>query len=221
MAGNNTGIPVVTIPDTGPILARPRKEAVYDTEGYNAGTASAAKITVFRDSTRFANSSLGLAKKNPRDTNMDAQVGLAKGQHLHWYFTKLKYRTIAANKYASVYLTNLDEVRRLREVSWFSFYFGTTGKGLLFSCQCWQIPDGVGVPMPNTSYNATNVIAPTAQALSRDNVYDVTMNNVPVDITEEEVFTADIETNGVTVTPTTNDVYVSGVLGGYFLRGIQ
>ena len=216
----NTGVPILTIPESGPILARPRKEGVYDTEGWSSSGAVAAKISIFRDSTRFVEANLDLTKRNPRDTNMDQQIGLAGGQHLHWYYTKNKIRPLGHNLFNANYITVLDEIRRIRESNWFTFYFGGSGKGQLFTVQLWQVPEGSGTPRPFTTNNATTCIDGSQAELDRANVYDVTMNGVPVEIVQEETFSVDIENNGVSVTPTV-DLYDTVILGGYFLRGIQ
>ena len=63
------GIQVASIPIQSAIAARPRREGLYDTEGWNDATAGVT-LRQFLDPRSFATASLAQTKQNPRDTNL-------------------------------------------------------------------------------------------------------------------------------------------------------
>lgn len=209
-------IPVVTMPQQGPIATRPRREGIYDSEGWANGSAITAKLTIFRSSTSFA-VTLGLTKTKGRDHNMDGPGGqLSKGQALHWYVLCNKIRPLAANLQGATIPLVWDVVRRIRESTWCTFYFGNTPYLVL---QTWMIPEGCGVTGGFTNHNAITLVSQSQAELDRQNGYDVTLNGMPQEITQLESFSMDVEASGVTPTSTV-DLYVTTYLKGVLLKGL-
>lgn len=212
------GIPVVTIPQQGPIATRPRRMGLYDTEGWDDGSAIDAKITIYKDVSRFANADLGLTKQYGRDHNFDGSGGqMPKGQMLHWYSWTMKCRTVAAVKTGAAFQDVWDVIRRIRESTWCTFFFGRTPY-LTLPHVC--IPQGVGLEMPQGTSTAQTWVSPAVAELDRQNGYDVTLNDLPVAIGPLETFSVEVEAIGVTPTPTV-DLYVTSTLRGVFLKGFQ
>ena len=211
-------IPVVSIPQQGPIATRPRRDGIYDTEGWDDGGAIDAKVTVFRSATSFSNTDLGLTKTKGRDHNFDNNGGqLPKGQALHWYVLANKIRPTAANLGGAAVAVVWDVIRRIREVTWLTFRFGDTPYLVL---QTWQVPECVGVGRGYTTHNAVTLVGQSQSEHDRRNGYDVTLSGMPVEITALESFSADIEASGVTPTPTV-DLYDTVYLKGVLLKGLQ
>ena len=213
-------IPIVTMPQQGPVAGRPRREALYDTEGWVGGSAIGAKITIFRNATAFTppSGTLGLSKTKGRDHNFDNNGGqLAKNQMLHWYSWTQKIRSLAAVLTGAAVQGQFDLIRRISEGTWSTFKFGGVP---YISVPTYQIPFGVGHGRVHTTHNAQTVMNPAPQELERLNAYDVSLAGLPVEIGEQETFSEEIESNGVTPTPAV-DTYSTSSLRGVFLKGIQ
>lgn len=213
-------IPVVTLPKTGDIATRPRREPVYDTEGWVAGSAITGKLTIHRNTQQFqvANLGLGPAKVKGRDHNYDNAGGqLPKGQALHWFGMRLKLRPTYANMFGQANTNQWDLIRQIREVTWVTFYFGNTP---YIVCQSYLIPEGVGVDGAMTTHNGTTYVSPVSTVLERREAYDVSLGGTPVEIGELESFSKTIESDTGQPTPTI-DVYATSELVGVHLKGIQ
>ena len=221
-------IPVIAIPDQGKILARPRFEPIYDTEGWNDNTtigaaSNPANLTLYKNSTAFANTGLGLTKQKKRDVNLDAVSGLTVGQSFQWYALALTLESMDQSQ-ATVAAVFFDQIRKLREDSWTTFYF--TQRQPYFTVQSWQIPSRISNPAFST-LNNINIVG-SACDQSRQNTYDVTLGGEPVEFGQLEAWTLDVEPSGTlqvsvggaAITPTL-DIYVRAVMTGIFLRGIQ
>lgn len=214
-------IPIVTIPKQGPIATRPRRESLYDTELWTAaGGAIAAKRSLYVNANAFVQTT-ALSKIKGRDHNMDGANGLLpKGQMFHWYGWRLKIRPMnrnLASENDGAILAVFDVIRRIKEATWTTFYFGSSS--LYLQLQTWQLPGGTGYPNCQHNQNATTYVG-NNQDLDRMNNYDITLNGVPTEIGELEAYQVDIESNGVTPTPTT-DLYPTCQLIGMLFKGIQ
>lgn len=214
-------IPVIAIPDQGRILARPRWEPVYDSEGFQDGAAIGAAtnpntLTIYKDSTAFANTALGLSKQKNRDTNLDAPTGLSVGQSFQWYALALAFEGMNQSE-ATIAAAYYDQLRQLREQGWVTFFF--TGRQPYFTVQAWQVPNthASQAPVFSTLNNINSVGVACEQSL--ENVYDVTLGGEPVEFGQLEAWTLDYVTTS-TITPTI-DIYVRPQMRGIFLRGIQ
>lgn len=211
-------IPIVSIPKQGPIATRPRRESIYDTEGWDSAGAIDSKITIFRNSTSFSNTTVALTKQKGRDHNLDGLGGqLPKGQMFHWYGVCNKLRVLNGNLFGAAAAVWFDVARRIRESTWWTFYFGTSNAYI--SVQTWQIPQGADIIGAFTTHTAVTMIG-QGQDADRNNNYDVTLNGVPTEIGELESFSVDIEASGVTPTPTL-DTFDTVVLKGILFKGIQ
>jgi|GEM_PF-5325737 len=65
---------VVPIPAVGAVGSRPRKEPIYDTDGWAGGAAMPAQLATFVNFSTFNTAGLGLAKAFGRDTNLQGQL---------------------------------------------------------------------------------------------------------------------------------------------------
>lgn len=72
---------VVPIPAVGAVGSRPRKEPIYDTEGWAPGVVTPASITTFVNFSGFTTAGLSLPKQFGRDTNLQGQNGLPAAHH--------------------------------------------------------------------------------------------------------------------------------------------
>ena len=212
-------IPVITIPSQGKILARPRFEALYDTEGWDDGN-TIGSLTIYKNSSAFANTNLGLTKTKGRDVNLDAVSGLAVGQSFQWYAFSLKVRpmnqTVAADNTG---VTFFDVLRRIRETNWITFYL--MQQTIYFTEQMVDIPACVENKFFSTANQATMIGSAMDQA--RDVCKDVTIMDAPVEFGPLENWTVLINSSypsGTSITPA-YDIYVSPQMKGILLRGIQ
>lgn len=212
-------IPVIAIPEQGKILARPRFEPVYDAEGFDDGNAigSAASpntLQIYKNSTAYANTNLGLSKQKLRDTNLDAVSGLSVGQSFQWYSLALTIEAMNQSE-ATVAMSYFDQLRQLREEAWVTFFFSQ--RTPYFTVQAWQIPSGINAPV-YTTLNEVSAIGPACEQ-SLENCVDVTLGGEPVEFGQLEAWTLEYATD-LTFTPAL-DVYVRPRMKGIFLRGIQ
>lgn len=216
-------IPVITIPEQGKILSRPRFEPLYDTEGWDDGGAVDPVITIFQNSTAFANTALGLTKTYGRDVNLDAVSGLAIGQSFQFYGLSKKIRTMNQTVTAANASIIRDQIRQINSTSWFTFYFQQ--RQPFFTVQNWQVPFCVDETYYSTSAGTGAGISMEGPAClqSREERYDVTIGDAPVEFGQLESWTVDIGWQvpaANAITPTL-DYYVQVVMKGIFLRGIQ
>lgn len=212
-------IPVIAIPDQGRILARPRWEPVYDSEGFNDNTTigaatNANTLTIYKDSTAYANSGLGLSKQKLRDTNLDAPTGLSVGQSFQWYALAFALEGMNQSE-ATIAASYYNQLRQLREQGWLTFFF--TGRQPYFTVQAWQVPNTHATPVYSTLNNISSVGVACEQSL--ENCYDVTLGGEPVEFGQLEAWTLDYVTTS-TFTPVI-DIYARPQMRGIFLRGIQ
>lgn len=214
-------MPIISIPQAGRIATRPRRESIYDTEGYQDATAIPVRLEIYKNSQTFSNANLGIgtAKVKGRDHNLDGRGGaLPKGTMFHWYGWCMKHFPMNGNTFGAASLVIWDEIRRIREVTWTSFQFG--GSNTYIQVPTWQIPEGAAAICGRfTTNNATTMIGEGTSASRQDN-YDVTLNGVPTEIGELESFSVLVEAGPSTPSPT-QDVFVCSVLKGISFKGIQ
>jgi hypothetical protein len=213
-------IPIITIPEQGKILSRPRFEPLYDSEGWDDGSAIDPVINIFKDSTAFANTNLGATKTYGRDVNLDAVSGLSIGQSFQFYGLSKKIRTYETTAGQAVTAANVgtirDQIRQINESTWLTFYF--QDRKPFFTVQNWQVPFCVDETYFTTSTGVT--VEGPSQVQSREERYDVTIGDAPVEFGQLESWLVSVFSQGVAPTPTV-DYYVQIVMKGIFLRGIQ
>lgn len=143
-------IPVVSIPQSGPIATRPRREQIWDSEGYPGNTATKALVTTFKSASNFGASQVGattmaLSKVKPRDTNMEADGQLPKGTMFHYYGHRFKYRPLNTNfatqPQTNVFQATIEAIRVLRETTTLAFRFGSSN--IFWWAPSYLVPAGV------------------------------------------------------------------------------
>ena len=207
---------VVTIPSVGAVGARPRKEALIDTEGFAAGAAMANQTTLFANPGAFAVGALGLAKAFGRDSSLQGgQGGLPAATHHYWYSWRMKVRTLNANLSTAPNAVVPEELNRLRELSFVTFRFSSAE---LIVTQADEIPSGTGPQHIGTTHAGVTTFSLPSGVPDRKNAKDVTVSARPVEIHALENFRV-IWTVPVGFAPTV-DVYISAVLEGLLLRGL-
>ncbi len=211
-------IQVSNLPTAGQIATRPRKEGVYDTEGYNGAAASPATLSLFIDARSFADTGLdaGTTKTLGLHTNLTGRGGqLPRGYHFYWYGIRGKVSYGVANLTTAANAVVLDEHRRMRDNSHIEFKFGTTP--YIFA-PFDEVPSGVGFGSVSTTHSATTVWPNSWGVPHRSNQYDVAVGQRPQELIEIEAFQVDFNRNEA-LTPTI-DTYIQIYLTGVLLKGI-
>jgi len=216
-------IPVIPIVPEREIASRPRRQSVFDTEAYNDAVAAPSKITLFRSTTRFQEANVSLDPKvYGRDTNLDGPGGaLGKGQVLHWYSIICPFFLRGADLTTLANVIIFEEIARLREMSWFTFYWGKTNAYI--TCQLEEIPQGVGCYDVRTTHDNAVVFPISNGRHVKQNAYDVTFYGEPTVITDNETFSVDIEktTAAPAAISPTAETFVQVHLQGIYLLGIR
>jgi len=206
---------VVPIPAVGAVGSRPRKEPIYDTEGWTGGAAMPAQLATFVSFNAFNSAGLGLAKAFGRDTNLQGQNGLPAAHHHYWYSLRAKIRTLNAVLSTAANVVVPEQINRARELSFLQFRFASSE---LITVQMDECPNGTGPQFIQTTHTNATVLSLPSGVPSRGNGKDVTISGRPVEIVALEAFQVLIGTPGG-FTPLV-DLYVSIILEGLLLRGI-
>ena len=206
---------VVPIPAVGAVGSRPRKEPIYDTEGWAPGAAMQAEITTFTNFSQFNTAGLSLAKALRRDTNLQGQNGLPAAHHHYWYGLRGKIRTLDADLTTIANVVVSEQLNRARELSSLTFRFASSE---LITIQFDEAPSGTGPQYINTTHTAATVLSLPSGVPTRGNAKDVTISGRPVEIVALEAFQVAIGTP-IGFTPLVS-LYVTIVLEGLLLRGI-
>jgi hypothetical protein len=206
---------VVPIPAVGAVGSRPRKEPIYDTDGWAGGAAQPAQLALFTNFAGFNTAGLGLAKAFGRDTNLQGQNGLPAAHHMYWYGLRCKIRTLNANLTTAANVVVPEQINRSRELSFLQFRFASSE---LITIQADESPSGTGPQFINTTHTAATVLSLPSGVPTRGNAKDVTISGRPVEIVALEAFQVLIGTPAG-FTPLV-DLYVSVILEGLLLRGI-
>lgn len=206
---------VVPIPAVGAVGSRPRKEPIYDTEGWAPAVAQAAEITTFVNFSGYNTAGLSLAKAFGRDTNLQGQNGLPAAHHHYWYGLRVKIRSMDANLGTAANVVVPEEINRIRELSFTQFRFASSE---LITIQADEAPSGTGPAYVNTTHAGATVFSLPSGVPTRGNAKDVTISGRPVEIVALEAFRVVIGTPAG-ITPTVS-LYCSVILEGLLLRGI-
>ena len=111
-----------------------------------------------------------------------------------------------------------EQINRIRQARWFTFYFGNTP---FWMAQHDEIPQGVGAKQVMTTHPAVTVFDISNGALHRGNRYDVTLDGYPTEITPQESFYATLSSASEFVPQPSSDLYWQVHLHGTMLVGIQ
>lgn len=206
---------VVPIPAVGAVGSRPRKEPIYDTEGWASAIAMPAEIVLFTNFSSFNTAGLSLSKAFARDTNLQGQNGLPAAHHHYWYGLRAKIRTLDADLGTAPNVVVSEEINRARELSSLQFRFASSE---LITIQMDEAPSGTGPQYINTTHTGATVLSLPSGVPTRGNAKDVTISGRPVEIVALEAFRVVIGTPSG-FTPTVS-LYVSVILEGLLLRGI-
>lgn len=199
----------------GAVGSRPRKEPIYDSEGWAPATPQPAQITTFVNFSGFNTAGLSLAKAFGRDTNLQGQNGLPAAHHHYWYGLRIKIRSLDADLSDAANVGVFEEINRVRELSFTQFRFASSE---LITVQCDECPNGTGPQFAQTTHAGTTILSLPSGVPTRGNAKDVTISGRPVEIVALEAFRVVIGTPAG-ITPTVS-LYVTVVLEGLLLRGI-
>jgi hypothetical protein len=206
---------VVPIPAVRAVGSRPRKEPIYDTEGWAPATPQPSQITTFVNFSGFNTAGLSLAKTFGRDTNLQGQNGLPAAHHHYWYGLRLKIRSMDADLGIAANVGVFEEINRVRELSFAQFRFASSE---LITVQADECPSGTGPQFASSTHTASTVMSLPSGVPTRGNAKDVTISGRPVEIVALEAFRVVVGTPAG-ITPTVS-LYCTVILEGLLLRGI-
>ena len=136
--------PVLTVPQGGPIAARPRREGLYDTEAFvQAGTVT--QFPFFQNTRQFADTLAG-TKQQGLDTNLVGNGGsIPRGHYLRVFGaqTYMSRRTVATLTSAAI-----TDKKKLWEMSYWTLLLGSTP---YLNTPTPQVPAGTGLFGPLAS----------------------------------------------------------------------
>ena len=218
-------IPVATLRTDKDILAYPTRQPIYDTEADIASTAINVRLTCFKNLTSFqlgASVTYGPAKVYGRDTNLESQGGgvIPKGSmFLAYSFTlPIDFRGITLATSTNIACYELS--RRIRKARWVTFRFGETP---YWREPMEEIPSGVGIENVMTTCNESLVTPIANGALSIFNRRSMTLQDLPVMLTQNEQFAVDLQasTDFQPSLASGQELFYSPHIHGIYLKGIQ
>ena len=139
--------PVLTVPQGGPIAARPRREGLYDTEAF-VGAGTVSTFPLFQNTRSFAETAAG-TKQQGLDTNLVGNGGsIPRGHYLRVFGANLyQTRRAAIVNTAAGY----DNKRALAESSYWRLLLGSTP---YLDTPTQQVPAGTGLSGPLSTTEA-------------------------------------------------------------------
>jgi hypothetical protein len=201
--------PVLTVPQGGPIAARPRREGLYDTEAFlQAGTVNA--FPFFQNTRTFAEVTAG-NKTTGLDTNLVGNGGsIPRGHYLRVFGANMywSYRgaaTMAGNG------ARFDDKRKICESSFWRLLLGSTP---YLDTPTPQVPAGTGVFGPlATGEAATSVgdvqfgwpictcyrdltVPGKIRKQTPQGVKEIRVPRIPIEFAETESFTVVVSVPG-------------------------
>jgi hypothetical protein len=133
--------PVLTVPQGGPIAARPRRENLYDSEAFTAA-GTVTTFSFFQNTRTFSEAAAG-AKQFGLDTNLIGNGGsIPRGHYLRVFGSQL-YMSRRGTTVLTA--TALENKRQLFDASFWQLLLGSTP--YLFT-PTWQVPAGTGISGP-------------------------------------------------------------------------
>ena len=143
--------PVLTVPQGGPIAARPRREGLYDTEAF-VGAGTVATFPLFQNTRSFAETAAG-TKQQGLDTNLVGNGGSIPRGHYLRVFGSQAYLTRRGT--AALTGAAIEEKRILWDTAYWRLLLGSTP---YLDTPLHRVPSGTGM----TGTLATTQVATTA-----------------------------------------------------------
>lgn len=224
-------IPVTPVPAVGSVATRPRKEALYDTEGQNNGVPIGAQLVLFQNFTTFQTAGLAETKTFGRDTNLTGAGGqLPKSHHFLWYGIRHKIRAMGTDQSIEANFVIGEEINRIREIGGYQFIYGTTPYLIQ---QLDEMPSGVGPQFSSLVGGLAGGVTAAVNGMSlpngvplRSNYFDVSIVDKntgmasPQEISEVESFRVQLDFAAATLPTPTVELYHTAKLIGVYLKGI-
>jgi hypothetical protein len=130
--------PVLTVPQGGPIAARPRREGLYDTEAFVAAGA-VTQFPFFQNTRQFADTLAG-TKQQGLDTNLVGNGGsIPRGHYLRVFGaqTYVSRRTVQATTSAAI-----TEKKKIWDMAYWTLLLGSTP---YLNTQLTRVMSGTGL----------------------------------------------------------------------------
>ena len=130
--------PVLTVPQGGPIAARPRREYLYDSEAF-VGAGTVTVFPLFQNTRSFAEVSAG-TKQQGLDTNLVGNGGsIPRGHYLRVFGTQM-YMT--RRQTAALTASAITEKSKLWDMAYWTLLLGSTP---YLNTQLNRVPSGTGL----------------------------------------------------------------------------
>jgi hypothetical protein len=196
--------PVLTVPQGGPIAARPRRESLYDTEAFT-GAGSVTTFPFFQNTRSFAESAAG-AKIAGLDTNLVGAGGSVPRGHYLRVFGCQGYVTRRGSASGAFDASAFGDKVRLWDMAFWRFLFGSTpymdvpfnrivsGTGLsgsLATGEALTVGDmQMGLPVCTCYYDLT--VPGKIRKQTPQGVQEIRVPRIPIEFAETESFTANV-----------------------------
>jgi hypothetical protein len=130
--------PVLTVPQGGPIAARPRREYLYDSEAF-VGAGTVTVFPFFQNTRSFADTSAGTKTQN-LDTNLVGNGGsIPRGHYLRVFGTQM---FITRRQTAALVPAAITEKNQLWDMAYWTLFLGSTP---YLNTQLNRVPSGTGM----------------------------------------------------------------------------
>ncbi len=139
--------PVLTVPQGGPIAARPRREGLYDTEAF-VGTGTVTTLPFYQNTRSFADPAAG-TKQQGLDTNLVGNGGSIPRGHYLRVFGVQAYMTRRGTSLLTA--AAIDNKRVLWDTSYWVLLLGSTP---YMDVPFHRIPSGTGLTGPVSTTEA-------------------------------------------------------------------
>jgi hypothetical protein len=156
------GAPILTVPQAGQVAARPRRENLYDTQGYATGVTT---LPFFQNTATWADTTVGAAatsytaKQFGLDTNLVGNGGsIPRGHYLRVFGMQL-YMT-RRNATPTTSLQIVEQSRKMIDAGFMVLLLGTTP---YLYASIFDIPAGTGLQGP-VSTTQTGVCSGSVQS---------------------------------------------------------
>jgi hypothetical protein len=208
--------PVITVPQGGPIAARPRRENLYDSEAFVQG-GTVSSFPLFQNTRAFAETSAGNKVAN-LDTNLIGNGGSIPRGHYLRVFGMQFYLTRRGT--ANLTAAGIDDKRKLFDASYTQLLLGSTP---YLNASTFKVPGGTGLsgPVATTETGITSgdvqmgwpictcyfdlTVPGKIRKQTPQGVKEMRVPRIPIEFAETESF-------GVTVTYPTRPTITSGTI---------